>query len=116
METSSSASFSIRNFGTFDSTTELWFDYCSRLDTFFTAHTIPVSKKLQFLTNQLPTIYEMLSILATQEKLPKVLNQLSKEEIFTYMKGQFDPERFAVRERFRFWEIWTVNWVSLFQN
>ena len=45
----------------------------------------------------------MLSNLAAQETPPKNINNLTMEQTKNYMKKQFDPKRFVVRERFRFW-------------
>ena len=91
-------------FQCFDSTIELWTDYLSRFATFAEAHSIQASKLPQvFLTNQSPTIYKLLSNLASQETPPKGVNELSMDQIKQYMKQQFDPKRFVVRERFRFW-------------
>ena len=56
-----------------------------------------------FLTNQTSAVYKMLSNLAAQESPAKTFNELSMAEIVEYMKQQFDPKRFVVRERFRFW-------------
>ena len=92
------------NFPAFDSSTELWSDYWSRFCTFSTAHSVPESKKPKvFLTNQTSTIYKMLSNLAAQESPAIEVNALSMDQISEYMKKQFDPNRFVVRERFRFW-------------
>ena len=89
-------------FQCFDSTTELWTEYLSRFATFAEAHSIQASKLPQvFLTNQSPTIYKLLSNLASQETPPKGVNELSMDQIKQYMKQQFDPKRFVVRERFR---------------
>ena len=91
------------NFPAFDSSTELWSDCWSRFCTFSTAHFVPESKKPKvFLTYQTSTIYKMLSNLAAQESPAREINALSMEQISEYMKKQFDPKRFVVRERFRF--------------
>ena len=45
----------------------------------------------------------MLSNLAAQETLRKDMNNLTMEQITIYMKKQFDPKRFVVSERSRFW-------------
>ena len=82
-------------FQCFDSTTELWTDYLSRFATFAEAHSIQASKLPQvFLTNQSPTIYKLLSDLASQETPPKGVDELSMDQIKQYMKQQFDPKRF----------------------
>ena len=92
------------NFPVFDSTLELWSDYWSRFCTFPNAHSVPNEKAAKvFLTNQNSTTYKMLSNLAAQETLPKDINNLIMEQITIYVKKQFDPKRFVVSERFRFW-------------
>ena len=92
------------NFSPFDSTSELWIDYWSRFLTFAKAHSIPDDKLAQvFLTNQTSTMYKMLLNRAAQETPPKEINKLTMNEITEYMKVQFDPKRFIVRERFKFW-------------
>ncbi|KAL5502916.1 hypothetical protein EMCRGX_G009774 [Ephydatia muelleri] len=88
----------------FDSTTELWTDNWAHFQTFIGANSVPVGKQAQvFLTNQLRVNYKLLSNLTSQQSPPKDINGLSLEEIAEYMKGQFDPARYVVRERFKFW-------------
>eukprot|EP00731_Ephydatia_muelleri_P007451 Em0003g1699a len=41
--------------------------------------------------------------LASQQSPAKDVNALTLDEIFEYMKGQFDPTRYVVRERFKYW-------------
>eukprot|EP00731_Ephydatia_muelleri_P034369 Em0057g1a len=102
--TSISQQIAIPNFVPFDSTTELWTDYWARFQTFIGANSVPVGKQAQvFLTNQSRVNYKLLSNLASQQSPPKDINDLSLEEIAEYMKGQFDPARYVVRERFKFW-------------
>lgn len=94
----------IPKFSPFDSTVELWADYWSRFLTFLGANSVPNSKKGQvFLTNQLPEIFKLISNLAAQQSPPKTVSDLSLEEISDFMKDQYDPKRFVVRERFKFW-------------
>ena len=40
---------------------------------------------------------------------PKDINKLSMQEITDYMKEQFDPKRFIIRERFKFWSDMLVS-------
>lgn len=95
---------SIPSFVPFDPTSELWKDYYARFGTFAGASSTPAEKVAQvFLTNQTPDIYRLLSTLAAQQTPPKDINDLSMKEIAQFMKGQFDPKRFIVRERFKFW-------------
>ena len=91
-------------FAAFDSTTELWPDYWSRFQTFLVANAVPDQRVPQvFLTNQNIAVYRQLATTAAQLTPPKDINNLSIEEIIEFMKEQFDPKRFVVRERFKFW-------------
>ena len=92
------------SFVQFDPSSELWTDYWARFCTFVSAHSVSNDRKAQiFLTNQSSTTYKLLSNLTSQETPPKSINELTMTEIETYMKHQFDPKRFVVRERFKFW-------------
>ena len=102
--TASTVTSAIPPFAAFDSTSELWPDYWSRFQTFLVANAVPDQRKPQvFLTNQNVAIYRQLSTLATQLNPPKDINNLTMDEIVDFMKDQFDPKRFIVRERFKFW-------------
>ena len=91
-------------FTPFDSTAELWSDYWARFQTFVGAHSIPVDKRAQvFLTNQSRVNFKLLSNLASQQSPSKDINELTLEEITDYMKAQFDPTRYVIRERFKYW-------------
>jgi len=91
-------------FSPVDFTSELWKDYWSRFLTFTRAHAVPDDTQAQvFLTNQSSTVYKLLSNLAAQETAPREINDLTMDQIVAYMKVQFDPTRFVVRERFKFW-------------
>ena len=91
-------------FPAFDSTSELWKDYLARFQTFSKANAIPEDRLPQvFLTNQTANTYKLLSTLSGQETPPKDVNGLSMEDISKFMETQFDPKRFIVRERFKFW-------------
>ena len=92
------------SFQPFDSTSELWTDYLARFRTFVTANSIPDNKQAQiFLTNQSNSVYKMLSNLAAQQQPVKSIHELTMNDIQTFMAQQFDPKRFVVRERFKFW-------------
>ena len=92
------------SFQPFDSTSELWTDYLARFQTFVTANSIPDNKQAQiFLTNQSSSFYKMLSNLAAQQQPVKSIHELTMNDIQTFMAEQFDPKRFVVRERFKFW-------------
>ena len=91
-------------FAAFDSTSELWPDYWSRFQTFLVANAVPEHRVPQvFLTNQNVAVYRQLSTTALQLTPPKDINNLTMDEIVEFMKEQFDPKRFIVRERFKFW-------------
>ena len=92
------------SFQPFDSTSELWTDYLARFRTFVTANSVPDNKQAQiFLTNQSNSVYKMLSNLAAQQQPVKSIHELTMNDIQTFMAEQFDPKRFVVRERFKFW-------------
>nr|XP_026695390.1 uncharacterized protein LOC113475420 [Ciona intestinalis] len=98
------SSVAIPSFTSFDSTSELWHDYWSRFTTFTRAHAVPETRVAQvFLTNQTTTTYKLLFSVAGQSSPVKTVNDLSIEDIETFMKQQFDPKRFVIRERFKFW-------------
>jgi len=97
-------SSAIPPFEAFDASSELWPDYWSRFQTFVSANAVPDQRRPQvFLTNQDNTVYRQLSTLATQMSPPREINSLTLDEIVNFMKEQFDPKRFTVRERFKFW-------------
>ena len=92
------------SFQPFDSASELWTDYLARFRTFVTANSIPDNKQAQiFLTNQSNSVYKMLCNLAAQQQPVKSIHELTMNDIQTFMAEQFDPKRFVVRERFKFW-------------
>ena len=102
--TSPSVSASIPKFSSFDSTSELWKDYRARFLTFVGANSIPKEKEAKvFLTNQSTVNYKLLGTLAAQQSPPIDVNNLTLDEIDKFMEEQFDPRRFIVRERFKFW-------------
>ena len=91
-------------FNEFDPSTELWSDYLARFQTFTKANSIPDSKKAEiFLTNQSSIIFKLLKNLAEQQQPPKDVNQLTMDEIEFFLGDQYNPKRFVVRERFKFW-------------
>jgi hypothetical protein len=91
-------------FSPFDSSAELWADYWDRFCTFATANSVAEDKLAQvFLTNQTASIYKMINNLAQQATPVKQIKELTMKEIEEFMKKEFDPKRFVIRERFRFW-------------
>ena len=68
------------------------------------ANAVPEQRQAQvFLTNQTAAVYKQLANLATQQTPSKDIKELTMSEIVNFMKEQFDPELFIVRERFKFW-------------
>ena len=95
---------SFPTFPLFDSTSELWTDYLARFHTFIGANSVPEDKTAQvFLTSQSKVTYKLLCNLASQQSPSKGINDLTIDEITDFMKSQFDPSRYIVRERFKFW-------------
>ena len=94
----------IPSFVPFDATVELWTDYSACFQTFLGANSVPAEKRAQvFLTNQSRENYKILSNLASQQSPAKGINELSLDEVEEYMRSQFGPTRYIVRERFKFW-------------
>ena len=94
----------IPKFTPFNTTEELWGDYWDRFCTFIQVHSIPEAKQAQvFLTNQTSVLYKLISSYASQLSPSKEVNQLMLKEIQVYMKEQFDPTIYVVRERYKFW-------------
>lgn len=88
----------------FDLTSELWTDYWSRYLTFTRANSIPAEKMAEiFLTNQSSAIIKLLTTIASQQDSPKDVNSMSMEEIQRHMMDHYNPKRFVVRERYKFW-------------
>ena len=91
-------------FTPFDLNTELWSDYWARFHTFTGAHSIQPNKTEQvFLTNQTSVIYKLLRSYAKQLSPSTSINELSMKQITEYMKEQFEPTMYIVRERHNFW-------------
>ena len=91
-------------FEAFDSTSELWSNYYTRFCTFTKANSIPEEKKtFVFLTNQSTDVYRLLHNLAAQQDDSKDVNDLTIDDIRRFMEQQFDPTKFVVRERSKFW-------------
>ena len=94
------AATAVPAFPGFDPTAELITDYIGRFNTFIAANSIHQDKIAStFLTNQHPTLYEQLSNMAAQLSTPKQINDLNMDKILEFLKDQYDPKRFIVRER-----------------
>ena len=103
-EAASPNAFAVPSFSPFDPTSELWTDYHSRFLTFIGGHSVPENKVAQvFLTNQSTVVYKLLQNLAAQQQPPVEINTLPMGTIVTFMSEQYDPKRFVVRERYKFW-------------
>ena len=97
-------SIPVASFEPFDSNSELQLDYLEKFRTFLTANSIHKEKEAQvFLTNQTTVTYKLLSNLAAQQSSAKGINNLSMEDIQKFMGEQFDPRRFVVKGRYKFW-------------
>ena len=95
---------SVPSFAPFDPTSELWKDYWAWFHTSVGANSIPEEKTAQvFLTNKTTTTYKLLCTLAGQPAPPQDINRLTMEDIAKVMKTQFDPKRFILRKRFKYW-------------
>ena len=102
--TGSTLTAAIPSFAAFDSSSELWPDYWARFCTFLVANAAPDTRKAQvFLTNQTPAVYKQLANLAKQQRPPIEMNALTMDRIVDFMKEQYDPKLYIVRERFKFW-------------
>ena len=94
----------IPSFSAFDPLSELWTDYWSRFQTFLEAHAVPKSRQAKvFLTNQSSVSYKLIDNMAKQLTPPRDINSLTLNEVADFMKEQFHPKRFIVRERYKFW-------------
>ena len=93
-----------QDFAAFDSTAELWVHYQERFETFAQARGITRNNKAAyFLSCQTPVIYKQLCNFASQQETPLTVNHLSYDQIAQFMKEQYNPTKFLVRERFKFW-------------
>lgn len=91
-------------FEPFDCSSELWTAYYKRFLTHVEAQSISGAKRATiFLTSQTSTVYELLDTWATQQKPSKSINDLTMDEIVTFMGTQFDPKKFLIKERHYFW-------------
>ena len=97
-------STNIPSFSAFDPMSELWTDYWSRFQTFLEAHAVPESRQAKvFLTNQSAVSYKLIDNMARQLTPPQDINSLTLHDIAEFMKDQYHPKRFIVRERYKFW-------------
>ena len=79
-------------------------DYWSRFQTFLEAHAVPESRQAKvFLTNQSAVSYKLIDNMARQLTPPLDINSLTLHDIADFMKDQYHPKLFIVRERYKFW-------------
>ena len=98
------AAAAIPTFSGFEPTVELLTDYMDRFNTFAAENSIPEDRVAGvFLTNQQPTLYKQLSNMAAQLTTPKQINTLTMDEVQEFLKEQYDPKRFIVMERYKYW-------------
>ena len=92
-------------FSAFDSTTELWTDYWSRFQIFIEANSVPDDKAPKvFLTNQSAAVYKLLENLASQQTPAKKINDLTMQNIISFMDDQFDPKKIYCQRMFQILE------------
>ena len=92
------------NFTAFDPYTELWMDYLSCFRTFIRANSINEDRVPQiYLTNQSKVFYKQLTDWSEQQTLKKDINTLTMNDIEEYIKTQYNPRTFIIRERYRYW-------------
>ena len=95
---------SVPKFEAFDPAAELWKDYRVRFDIFAGANSIPDGKWAQvFLTSQAAPIFKLLDTLAGQQHPPVAVDNLDRTQILAFMEKRFDPKRFVIQERYKFY-------------
>ena len=91
-------------FPAFDSTAELWKDYLLRFKTFVSANSVTDNKlAIVFLTNQPSDTYKLINNYASQQNTPTMADSMKFSEIAEFMSQHYDPTKFTVRERYKFW-------------
>ena len=92
------------SFPAFDSTAELWKDYLLRFKTFVSANSVSDDKlALVFLTNQTSDTYKLINNYASQQDTPTTADNMQFSDIAEFMSQHYDPTKFTVRERYKFW-------------
>ena len=91
-------------FPAFDSTAGLWKDYLLRFKTFVSANSVSDDKlALVFLTNQTRDTYKLINNYASQQDTPTTADNMHFSDIAEFMSQHYDPTKFTVRERYKFW-------------
>ena len=87
-----------------DSKAELWKDYLLRFKTFASANSVSDDKlALVFLTNQTSDTYKLISNYVSQQDTPTTADNMKFGDIAKFMSHHYDPTKFTVRERYKFW-------------
>ena len=93
---------SLPKFIRFDPTSELWKEHLARFKTFASANSVPKDKMAQiFLSNQTTATYKLISTLSSQQTPPKLTNELTMEDITTFMGTCITPD-----------ELWLENAIN----
>ena len=91
-------------FPAFDSTAELWKDCLLRFKTFVNANSVTGHKlALVFLTNQTSDTYKLVNNYASQQDTPTTAVNMKFSDIAEFMSQHYDPTKFTIRERYKFW-------------
>ena len=92
------------SFEKFDENKEIITDYFERFTTFVLANSIPKEKHAQiFISNQSAEVHKLLSTICKQKDSALDVNALTIEEVYEMMVKQFDPAKFVISERYKFW-------------
>ena len=92
-------------FPAFDSTAELWKDYLLLFKTFVGANSVTDDKLvLVFLTNQTSDTYKLINNYASQQDTPTTADNIKFSDIAEFMSHHYDPNKFTVRERYKFFK------------
>ena len=91
-------------FPAFDSTAKLWKDNLLRFKTFVSANLVSDDKlALVFLTNQTSDTYKLINNYASHQDTPTTADDMQFSDIAEFMSQHYDPTKFTVRERYKFW-------------
>ena len=82
----------------------LWKDYLLRFKTFVSANSVSDDKlALVFLTNQTSDTYKLINNYASQQDTFTTADNMQFSDISELMSQHYDPTKFTVRERYKFW-------------
>ena len=75
-----------------------------RFKTFVSANSVSDDKlALVFLTNQTSDTYKLINNYASQQDTPTTADNMQFSDIAEFMSQHYDPTKFTVRERYKFW-------------